>query len=49
MAEDAPRHPLIELTLGRLREFGREPSAIFWTPDRAAWTIWSWVRLRLLM
>jgi len=22
----------------------RLPSAIFWTPLRAAWTIWSWVR-----
>ena len=24
-------HPLIELSLARLREFGREPGAIFWT------------------
>lgn len=25
-----PRHPLIELTLARLREFLREPEAVFW-------------------
>jgi hypothetical protein len=25
------------------------PSAMFCTPDRAAWTIWSWVRLRRSM
>ncbi|MFH2008011.1 MAG: ABC transporter permease [bacterium] len=25
------RHPLWELTLARLREFGREPGAVFWT------------------
>lgn len=31
MAEQRTRHPLWELTIGRLREFGREPSAIFWT------------------
>src|SRR5258707_7717599 len=24
-------HPLIELALARLREFGREPEAVFWT------------------
>jgi ABC-type multidrug transport system permease subunit len=24
------RHPLVELTLTRLREFGREPEAVFW-------------------
>lgn len=27
----SPRHPLAELTLARLREFAREPGAIFWT------------------
>ena len=27
----SPSHPLIELTWSRLREFGREPGAIFWT------------------
>jgi len=25
------RHPLIELSLGRLREFAREPEAVFWS------------------
>lgn len=30
MAE-RPRHPLIELTLVRLREYIREPEAVFWT------------------
>jgi ABC-2 type transport system permease protein len=30
MNDDAPRHPLIELTLARLREFTREPEAVFW-------------------
>jgi len=28
---DAPRHPLVELTLARVREFVREPEALFWT------------------
>jgi ABC-2 type transport system permease protein len=28
---EGSRHPLIELTLARLREFGRERGAIFWT------------------
>ena len=30
MAERAPSHPLVELTLTRFREFFREPEAIFW-------------------
>ncbi len=33
MAETAPpqpRHPLVELTLARIREFLREPEAVFW-------------------
>src|ERR1700712_868657 len=25
------RHPLVELTLARVKEFGRDPGAIFWT------------------
>ena len=30
-ASDAHRHALVELTLARLREFVREPEALFWT------------------
>ena len=31
MNRGGARHPLIELTLARLREFTREPEALFWT------------------
>src|SRR5215204_4545518 len=27
---DCPTHPLLQLTLMRIREFGREPEAVFW-------------------
>jgi ABC-type multidrug transport system permease subunit len=30
-AVKAPRHPLVELTLARFREFVREPEAVFWS------------------
>ena len=30
MTDNGARHPLVELTLARLREFIREPEAIFW-------------------
>jgi ABC-type multidrug transport system permease subunit len=30
MREPAVRHPLVELTVARFREFAREPEAIFW-------------------
>ncbi len=30
-SRDAPRSPLVELTLSRFREFLREPEAVFWT------------------
>lgn len=31
MGERPPRHPLVELTLYRIRSFLREPEAVFWT------------------
>ena len=31
MSDSRPAHPLVELTLARIREFVREPEALFWT------------------
>ena len=30
MPETKVRHPLLELTIARLKEFTREPEAVFW-------------------